>query len=51
VSDARARRRTLQYLPGTPLYALGIAIAFVNTYAAVAFWGLLAVWFLLPPPE
>ena len=51
VSEARARRRTLQYLPGTPLYALGIAIAFVNTYAAVTFWGVLAVYFLLPQPE
>jgi uncharacterized membrane protein len=51
VSEARARRRTLQDLPGTPLYALGIAIAFVNTYAAVTFWGLLAVYFLLPQPE
>jgi uncharacterized membrane protein len=31
VSDARMRSRTLRYLPGTPLYAAGIGIAFINT--------------------
>lgn len=48
ISDQRVRSRTLRYLPGTPLYAAGIAIALVSTWAALAWWGLLAVFFLLP---
>jgi len=50
VSDARVRSRTLRYLPGTPLYALGIALAFVSTWVALAWWGALAALYLLPPP-
>jgi hypothetical protein len=50
VSDERVRSRTRRYLPGTPLYAIGIVIALVNTWAALAWWVALAAWFLIPPP-
>jgi len=48
VSDERLRSRTRRYLPGTPLYALGMVIALVNTYAAIAWWSAIAGLYLLP---
>lgn len=51
VSDARVRTRTRRYLPGTPLYALGMVIALFNTWAAIAWWGGMAVLYLLPTPD
>lgn len=50
VTAARVRSRTLRYLPGTPLYAAGIALAFVSTWLALAWWSGLTVLYLLPPP-
>jgi uncharacterized membrane protein len=48
VSDERVRDRTRRYLPGTPLYALGIPLAFVNTWVAIGLWSALAFFYLLP---
>jgi hypothetical protein len=51
VSDGRLRSRTLRYLPGPVLYGIGIPLTLVNTWAAIALWGALAVLYLLPLPE
>jgi uncharacterized membrane protein len=51
VSDARVRSRTARYLPGTPLYAIGLLLALVNTWAAITWWSVLAVFYLLPPTD
>jgi uncharacterized membrane protein len=48
VSDAHVRDRTLRYLPGPLLYAVGLPLAFVNTWAAMGLWVALAVLYLLP---
>jgi uncharacterized membrane protein len=51
VSDVRVRDRTRRYLPGVPLYALGIPLAFVNTWLSIALYSALALYFLLPIHE
>jgi hypothetical protein len=51
VSDMRVRDRTRRYLPGIPLYALGIPLAFVNTWVAIGLWAALAIFYMLPVQE
>jgi uncharacterized membrane protein len=48
VSDMRVRDRTRRYLPGTPLYALGLPLALVSTWLSLGLWIALAVLYLLP---
>jgi hypothetical protein len=43
--------RSARDLPGVFLYAFGFILALFSTYAAVAWWGLLALFYLLPPSE
>jgi hypothetical protein len=42
------RSRTLRYLPGTPMYAIGLPLALANTWVAIGWWALLAIFYLLP---
>ena len=51
VSDMRVRDRTRRYLPGTPLYAVGLGLAFIDTWLAIGLWTAMAAWFLLPLQE
>jgi uncharacterized membrane protein len=48
VSDARVRDRTRRYLPGPVLYAVGLPLAFVSTWAALGVWVLLAALYMVP---
>ena len=48
VSDMRVRDRTRRYLPGPLMYAVGLPVAFVSTWAAIGVWVFLAVLYLLP---
>jgi hypothetical protein len=47
----RVRDRTRRYLPGMPLYALGIPLAFVSTWIAIGLWAALAIFYMLPVQE
>jgi len=51
VSDERVRSRTIRYWPGVPLYLVGIGLAFINTWAAISWWGLLAAFYVIPPRD
>ena len=51
VSAARIRTRSLRFLPGTPLYALTIILAFVKYELSIAMLAALAFLYLLPTPE
>ncbi len=51
VSDARIRSRTRRYLGGPPLYAAGLAVAFVSPWLAIGLWSALTAFFLLPLSE
>jgi uncharacterized membrane protein len=51
VSDMRVRDRTRRYLPGTPLYVLGLGLAFISTWLAIGLWSAMAVFYLLPLQE
>jgi TMEM175 potassium channel family protein len=43
------RTATLLFLFGTPIYAITIAVGFLNAYACLAFHALLAVYYALDP--
>ena len=51
LNPARIRTRTLRYLPGTPLYALGTGLAFVSPWASLATFAGMAVLYSLPTPD
>lgn len=48
VSDARLRQRTRRYLPGTPLYAITMPLAFVSVWLSLGLWALMAALYMLP---
>jgi uncharacterized membrane protein len=48
VSDQRVRQRNRRYLPGTPMYAITIPLAFVSVWISLAIIGGLALFYLLP---
>jgi uncharacterized membrane protein len=51
VPVSRVHQRTRRYLPGTPLYAFGLLLALINTWAAIAWWVALAIFYVIPPEE
>jgi uncharacterized membrane protein len=51
VSEARVRSRTVRYLPGPILYAVGLPFAFVSPWIPLGIYGALAVFWLLPLTE
>ena len=48
VSDARIRTRTVRFVPGPLLYGLGIPLAFITPWLALALYAAMAVLYLLP---
>ena len=51
VSRSRVRQRTRRYLPGVPLYAVGLVLALFNTWLAIGWWVALALFYVVPPEE
>jgi uncharacterized membrane protein len=50
-SAARVRSRTLRYLPGPVLYALGLPLALISPWLTIGLYVALAVLYLLPLQE
>ena len=51
VSQSRVNQRTRRYLPGVPLYAIGLVLALFNTWLAIGWYVALAAFYTLPPEE
>jgi TMEM175 potassium channel family protein len=50
-SAARVQARTLRYLPGPALYAIGLPLAFISPRLTLGLYVALAVLYLLPMQE